>query len=83
MKFENERVKKYRTALNLSPEYVAKYLGITVEEYEKIEAGEFYIFPDEAEKLEALFGAPVNGPSKDSERPELKYFRKSFTEDKG
>lgn len=52
----NERLKKARTDLKLTQEYVAKYLGVTRTAIVQIENGNRKISSDELNKLCMLYG---------------------------
>ena len=60
MKEVNERIKKYRTELNLTQEYVANYLGINRAAVTQIENGNRKVSTDELSKLCALFGVSAD-----------------------
>lgn len=52
----NERIKKYRTNLSLSQEYVANYLGINRASFSQIESGDRGVKAEEIASLSVLFG---------------------------
>lgn len=56
----NERIKKSRTDLHLSQEYVAKYLGIGRSAVVEIESGKRSVKAEELEKLSELFLVPAD-----------------------
>ncbi len=56
----NERIKKLRTQMNLSQDYVAKYLGVSRSTFTQMENGNRKILADEISKLSTLFGVSVN-----------------------
>lgn len=55
-----EKIKEYRNQLHLSKEYVATYLGIDIETFAKMEAGEVKASAEELTKLSTLFGISSN-----------------------
>lgn len=56
----NERIKKSRTDLHLSQEYVANYLGIGRSAVVEIESGKRSVKAEELEKLSELFLVPAD-----------------------
>lgn len=52
----NERIKKYRTQMHLSQEYVANYLSINRASYSQIELGNRKVTAEELAQLGLLFG---------------------------
>ncbi|HHT94601.1 MAG TPA: helix-turn-helix transcriptional regulator [Clostridia bacterium] len=63
----NERIKKLRTQMNLSQDYVAKYLGVSRSTFTQMENGNRKILADEISKLSTLFGVSVNAILDESE----------------
>ena len=55
-----ERIKHYRTKLNLSQDYVSNYLGINRATYCQLEKGKRKATVDNILKLSILFGISVN-----------------------
>ena len=55
-----ERVKSYRTKLNMSQDYVANYLGINRATYCQLEKGKRKTTVDNILKLSILFGVSAN-----------------------
>ena len=55
-----ERIKKYRTKLNLSQDYVANYLDINRATYCQLEKGKRKATVDNLLKLSVLFGISAN-----------------------
>ena len=53
---DNGRIRKYRELLNISQEYVAKYLNINRSSLSQLETGNRKLTADEAIKLSKLFG---------------------------
>ncbi|MBO4700051.1 helix-turn-helix transcriptional regulator [bacterium] len=60
MKKLNEKIKKLRTQLNLSQEYVANYLGVNRTTFTQMENGNRKIAADELAKLSILFGVSAD-----------------------
>ncbi len=60
MKTLNERVKKVRTDLHLSQNYVSKYLGINIADLVEIESSRRNISIQELDKFCELFQIPAN-----------------------
>jgi len=60
MKELNEKIKKLRTQLNLSQEYVANYLGVNRTTFTQMENGNRNIMADELAKLSILFGVSAD-----------------------
>ena len=59
----HERIKKLRTRMHLSQDYVAKYLGIEKSTYEQMEKGDCMLSVDDVDRLSTLFGVIVcNAP---------------------
>lgn len=59
----HERIKKLRTRLHLSQDYVAKDLGIEKSVYEQMEKCDCVLSVDDVDRLSALFGVIVcNAP---------------------
>lgn len=56
----NERIKKARTNLHLSQEYVAKYLGINRSAVVEIESGKRKVSAEELGKFSELFLVPID-----------------------
>lgn len=54
------RIKKLRTQLHLSQEYVANYLGLSRSTYTQMENGKRKVLADEAAKLSVLFGVSAD-----------------------
>lgn len=55
-----ERIKYYRTNLNLTQEYVAKYLDVSRATFTQIENGNRKITIDDLSKLSNLFGVSAD-----------------------
>ena len=55
-----ERIKYYRTNLNLTQEYVAKYLDVSRATFTQIENGNRKITTDDLSKLSNLFGVSAD-----------------------
>ena len=55
-----ERIKYYRTNLNLTQEYVAKYLNMNRATFTQIEIGKRKITTDDLSKLSRLFGVSAD-----------------------
>ena len=51
-----ERIKELRTQLNLSQDYVAKFLGISRSTYTQMENGNRKVLADDVAQLSKLFG---------------------------
>lgn len=60
MKGLNEKIKKLRTQLNLSQEYVANYLGVSRTTFTQMENGNRKVMADEIAKLSILFGVSAD-----------------------
>ena len=60
MKGVYERIKEYRIQLNLTQEYVAKYLGINRATVTQMENGKRKVSADELSKLCVLFGVSAD-----------------------
>lgn len=60
MKKLNEKIKKLRTQLNLSQEYVAKHLGINRTAFTQMENGNRKVMAEDLEKLSILFGVSAD-----------------------
>ena len=60
MKKLNEKIKKLRTQLNLSQEYVANYLGISRSAFTLMENGNRKVVAEDLEKLSILFGVSAD-----------------------
>ena len=56
----NERIKKARTELNLSQDYVAKFLGINRTAVVEIESGKRKVSADELGRFSELFQIPAD-----------------------
>ena len=65
----NDRIKKARTDLHLSQEYVANYLGIARSAVAEIESGRRNVKADELSKLSDLFLIPADYLLKGTETP--------------
>ena len=52
----NERIKEYRTQMQLSQEYVANYLNVNRATFSQIELGNRKVTAEEVAKLGVLFG---------------------------
>lgn len=62
-----ERIKQLRTQLNLSQDYVARYLGINRSTYTQMENGKRKVLADEVAKLSVLFGVSADSLLNDDE----------------
>lgn len=56
----HERIKKLRTQLHLSQDYVAKFLGINRSTYTQMENGKRKVLADEVAQLSNLFGVSAD-----------------------
>ena len=56
MKTLHERIKEYRSQLNLTQEYVASYLGVNRATVTQMENGKRKVSADELSKFSSLFG---------------------------
>lgn len=56
----NERIKEYRTQMQLSQEYVANYLNINRATFSQIELGNRKVTAEEIAKLGILFGVSAD-----------------------
>ena len=63
----NEKIKEVRTKLQLSQDYVARYLGINRSTYTQIENGKRRILAEELAKLSNLFGVSSDSMLNDGE----------------
>ena len=63
----NEKIKELRTKLQLSQDYVARYLGINRSTYTQIENGKRRILAEELAKLSNLFGVSSDSMLNDGE----------------
>ena len=74
-----ERIKKYRSELHLTQDYVAKYLGISRAAFTQIELGNRKISADELAKLSIIFGVSADSLLYDeSITPPTTMFARSF-----
>ncbi len=60
MRNMQDRIKELRLSLNLSQDYVAKYLGTSRSTYTQIENGKRKILADDIAKLSELFGVSAD-----------------------
>lgn len=60
MKAVHERIKDFRMSLNLSQEYVAKYLEVSRSTFTQMENGNRKILAEELAKLCTLFGVTAD-----------------------
>ncbi len=75
----NERIKDARKKINLSQDYVAKYLGVSRSTYTQMENGKRKILAEELFKLSALFGISVDVLMNEKElSPPATVFAKRF-----
>ena len=63
----SERIKELRVQLNLSQDYVAKYLGVSRSTFTQIENGKRRILAEEVSKLCTLFGVSADVLINDNE----------------
>lgn len=75
----NERIKRIRSEMWFSQEYVAKYLGIHRSSYNQLENGHRKVLAEEVAKLSVLFGVPADTLLNDAEIAEpVAAFARSF-----
>lgn len=55
-----ERIKELRTQLNLSQDYIAKYLGVSRSTYTQMENGNRKVLADDVAQLSKLFGVTAD-----------------------
>lgn len=55
-----ERIKELRTQLNLSQDYVAKFLGISRSTYTQMENGNRKVLADDVAQLSKIFGVTAD-----------------------
>lgn len=55
-----ERIKELRTQLNLSQDYVAKFLGISRSTYTQMENGKRKVLADDVAQLSKIFGVTAD-----------------------
>ncbi len=79
MKRVNERIKKLRTQLHLSQDYVAKFLGLSRSTYTQMENGNRKILADDVAKLSNLFGVTADSLLNENEMSQpATMFARSF-----